>query len=204
MEITAKRFQQGFPALAAQFRSPADIELLARHCSLLRVPAGTPIIVCGGTVSTFYLVWRGLLAASIEEGAARLALGAIGPGQWVGEVSLIDPGPTNTSVTSIEDSDLLALSHEKFNALRISHPPVAAALLRALCLNINERLRPAGERVIEQVGNHEFQYMVARQLAHDMRALNRALFDLLFGRGSSAPQVTQAPPGEPAESRARA
>jgi CRP-like cAMP-binding protein len=157
MDITAKQFQSRFKALATQFSSPADIDVLLQNCTLTQVPSGTRIITHRGSVSALYLVWSGLLAASIEEGDIHLELGDIRPGQWVGEVTLIDPGPANASVTTTEDSQLLALSHDAFNRLRETHPAVAGALLRALCLNITERLRPTGERVIDQIGSHAYR-----------------------------------------------
>lgn len=157
MDITAKQFVQKFKSLAAQFRSHGDIDLLLQHCSQSVVPAGTRIITYGGAVSTLYLLWSGLLSASIEEGDIKLVLGDTRPGQWVGEITLIDPGPANASVTSVEESHLLTLSHARFHALLDSHPSVAGALLRALCLNITERLRPTGERIVEQIGNAEYR-----------------------------------------------
>jgi len=157
MDITAKQFQTRFKPLAAQFRTPADIDVLLQNCTLSQVPAGTRIIAYRGPVSSLYLLWDGRLAASVEEGDIKLELGDIHPGQWVGEVTLIDPGPANASVTTVEESQLLAISHETFNRLRETHPAVAGALLRALCLNITERLRPTGERVIDQIGSHAYR-----------------------------------------------
>jgi len=184
MEITAKQFQQQFKPLAAQFRSTADIEKLLEHCSVTSVPAGTRIITYGGTVSTLYLVWSGLLSASIEEGDVKLALGETRPGQWVGEITMIDPGPANASVTAVEDSQLLALSHAEFNVLRDTHPSVAGALLRALCLNITARLRPTGERIVEQIGDAEFrlQDLPPEEKARGLRLVGSLLIGLTGAR----------------------
>jgi len=184
MEITAKEFEQRFKALAAQFRSPADIKVLLEHCSMTSVPAGTRIIAYGGAVSTLYLVWTGLLSASIEEGDLKLALGDIRPGQWVGEITMIDPGPANASVTAVENSQLLALSHAEFNVLRDTQPSVAGALLRALCLNITARLRPTGERIIEQIGDAQYrlQDLPPEQKAGGLRLIASLLAGLTGSR----------------------
>jgi len=181
MEITAKQFQSRFKSLAAQFRSPADIDVLLQNCVLTRVPEGTRLITHRGPVSSLYLVWSGLLTANIEEGDVKLELGDISPGHWVGEVTLIDPGPANASVTAVQDSELLTLTHETFNRLRKSHPPVAGALLRALCLNITERLRPTGERVIDQIDSHAYRLhdLPPEEQAKGMKLIASLLVGLL-------------------------
>ncbi len=157
MDITTEQFRNRFKALAAHVASKNDLEALVRNCSLSLVPAGTRIIAYGGPCSTLYLVWSGMLSASIEDGDVKLVLGDIQPGEWVGEVTLIEPGPATASVTCVEDSYLLALSHDMFNVLRVSHPAAAGALLHALCLNIAERLRATSERVFEQIGDSEYR-----------------------------------------------
>lgn len=157
MEITTTQFRKHFKSLAARFEVTDDIEALLQNCSLSLVPAGTRIIDYGGTCSTLYLVWSGLLTASIEDGDTKLVIGDIQPGDWVGEVTLIEPGPATASVTCVEESYLLALSHDAFNVLRAKHPGAAGALLHALSLNIAERLRATSERVIEQIGSREYR-----------------------------------------------
>jgi len=157
MDITTEQFRYRFKALAARIASKNDLEALVKNCSLSLIPAGTRIISYGEACSTLYLVWNGLLSASIEDGDIKLVLGAIQPGEWVGEVMLIEAGPATASVTCVEDSYLLELSHEAFNKLRASHPAAAGALLHALCLNIAERLRATSERVFEQIGDKEYR-----------------------------------------------
>src|SRR3990172_847652 len=114
MDITTEQFRNRFKALAAHVASKNDLEALVQNCFLSLIPAGTRIIGYGGACSTLYLVWSGLLSASIEEGDIKLVLGDIQPGEWVGEVTLIEPGPATASVTCVEDSYLLALSHDMF------------------------------------------------------------------------------------------
>lgn len=180
MDITTEQFQKQFKALAARLIT-ADVDALLHSCSLTLVPAGTRIIEYGGPCSTLYLVWQGLLSATIEEGDVKLVLGDIGPGEWVGEVTLIEPGPATASVTCVEDCYLFALSHEAFNRLRASHPGAASLLLHALSLNLAERLRTTSERVIEQIGKSEYrlQDLSAEEKAAKVGVITRLLGMLL-------------------------
>jgi CRP/FNR family transcriptional regulator, cyclic AMP receptor protein len=182
MEITTAEFRHRFKNLAAEFAAVSDIDVLLQNCSLSIVPSGTRIIDYQGTCSTLYLVWSGLLTASIEDGGTKLVIGDIRPGEWVGEVTLIEPGPATASVSCVEESQLLALSHEKFNTLRVSHPRAASALLHALSLNIAERLRTTSERVIEQIGSSEYrlQDMPPEEKTTAVKKITK-LLRLLFG-----------------------
>jgi CRP/FNR family transcriptional regulator, cyclic AMP receptor protein len=185
MEITTVQFRKHFKSLAARFAATDDIEALLQNCTLSLVPAGTRIIDYGGACSTLYLVWSGLLSASIEDGDVKLMIGNIRPGEWVGEVTLIEPGPATASVTCVEDSYLLAISHDAFNVLRIGRPDAAGALLHALSLNIAERLRATSERVIEQIGNSEYrlQNMPPEEKATAIGLISKLLSMLLGIRG---------------------
>ena len=187
MDITTDQFRKHFKTLATQFAATSDLAALLQNCSLSLVPGGTRIITYGGACSTLYLVWSGLLSASIEDGDVKLVLGDIRPGEWVGEITLIEPGPATASVTCVEDSYLLALSHDAFNVLRASHPAAAGALLHALCLNIAERLRATSERVIEQIGNREYrlQDMPPEEKATTVGLISR-LLGMLLGIGRSS------------------
>lgn len=178
MDITTAQFSKHFKALADQFVRKSDLQALVQHCSLSLVPAGTRIIAYGGVCSTLYLVWSGLLSASIEDDEVKLVLGDVGPGEWVGEVTMIEPGPATASVTCIEDSYLLALSHEVFDKLRASHPAAAGALLRALCLNMTERLRASSDRITEQIGNGEYRL---RDMPPEEKASAVGLITALLG-----------------------
>lgn len=182
MDISTTQFKKRFKSLADRFAATGDIEIMLQNCSLSLLPAGTRIIDYGGTCSTLYLVWSGLLSASIEDGNAKLVLGDIRPGEWVGEITLIEPGPATASVTCVEDSQLLALSHDAFNVLRASRPSAAGALLHALSLNIAERLRTTSERVIEQIGSREYrlQDMPPEEKATAVRLITK-LISVLFG-----------------------
>ncbi len=159
MDITIAQFEKHFRSLARQFPARSDLQAFLNHCALSLYPAGKSLTSYGSECSTLYLVWSGLLSASIEDGQTRLVLGDIRPGEWVGEVTLIEPGSATASVTCVEDSYLLAFSHKAFEELLASHPAAAGALLQGLCLSIAHRLRASSERIAEQIGDGEYRLL---------------------------------------------
>jgi len=161
MEITVDQFTSRFAALARQFPSSSDLASVLRSMRIEHIAAGSQIIEYDGQCSTLYLVWAGKLSASIDDDAGHIALGEIGPGEWIGEVSLIEPGPATASIYSKEESTLLSMSHKAFNSLRAEHPAAAGALMHALSLNLAERLRTYGSRAAHQIstGNYVMEEM---------------------------------------------
>jgi CRP/FNR family cyclic AMP-dependent transcriptional regulator len=156
VEVTVDEFTSRFGALAKQFPSSSDLAVVLQSMSFDSVPAGTRLIEYDGPCSTLYLVWDGLLSASLNDGGGKIMLGQIGPGEWIGEVTLIEPGPASATVSCTEDSTLLSMSHETFNKLRNDSPAAAGALMHALSLNLVDRLRAYGKRAAHEIAEGEY------------------------------------------------
>lgn len=138
--VDPAQFAAHFPGIAAGL-SQAQLEALLDGVTRLVVSPGTQLIRYHGRSGHLYLVWSGRLRAALETGAHTLVLGDIGPGRWVGEVTVLDHGPATATVTATEVSTLLALARDDFERLRAQHPAVAARLTQALARNLAQRLR---------------------------------------------------------------
>ncbi|HUY65054.1 MAG TPA: cyclic nucleotide-binding domain-containing protein [Acidimicrobiales bacterium] len=75
--------------------------------------------------------------AQVTRGGKRLA--TLGPGDVVGELSLIDGEPRSATVKAVTDMEVLEISAEDLRRLLRKAPPVVRKLLEALA----ERLRHA-------------------------------------------------------------
>jgi CRP-like cAMP-binding protein len=94
-------------------------------------PGETLFIIEGGSVRIYLPSPQG----------ADLTLAVLGPGDFFGDMALLDGGPRSASAAAIEDTDLLALDRADFTALLHSRPQAAMAVLAA----ITRRLREADE-----------------------------------------------------------
>jgi len=65
----------------------------------------------------------------------------IGPGEIVGEMSLIDSGPRTATGKTNSDSRLVVVTKKSFNEMLESDPKIAAKILMELLKVINKRLR---------------------------------------------------------------
>lgn len=99
----------------------------------------------GAESSALYFVLSGTLSASLTEQDQSIELGHIGPGEWIGEVSMIDPGPATATVTAREEAHLLQLGQDEFRKLTAANSALANALLRGLCAVLIDRLRATGD-----------------------------------------------------------
>lgn len=98
------------------------------------------IIVTQGTPGqAFYLITAGRVAIERD----GLPLGAFGPGDFFGEMSLLDNAPRSATIRAIDETHCLMLSSWDFKALLERTPAIAIRLLEVL----SRRLRVADERL---------------------------------------------------------
>ncbi len=81
--------------------------------------------------------------------APNRLLGKIRPGEFIGEVSLVDPSATaSASIRAIKGAIALRIKQASFAAFREEHPREASEFLLAVARQLGRRLREANERVL--------------------------------------------------------
>ena len=101
------------------------------------VPAGRMLMRQGENGSDMMVIVSGSVA--VERDGARL--NTLGAGDFFGEIALLDEGPRSATVTAIEPSRLLVVTHRDFHSMMDEFPEVAAQVLSALAHRIR-RLEP--------------------------------------------------------------
>ncbi len=120
--------------------SDADREaLVARSCPE-RYAAGMVICQEGDPGDALYIVQQGQVAVLKELSDGRpLLLGRRGPGEILGEMSLVGEQPRFASLVAAEETDLLRIDAADFPLLMNSYPSISWAILNVL----NDRLSAA-------------------------------------------------------------
>jgi CRP-like cAMP-binding protein len=91
-----------------------------------------------------YVVAQGQVkVVLIGEDGREVILSVLGPGEFFGEMALIDDEPRSAHVIAMEDSALLVLRREDFQGILRQSPGLGLALLREL----SRRLRRVDEKV---------------------------------------------------------
>ncbi len=129
-------------ALFAGLSEPA-LQALARAGSLLRIPKGQVLFSQDDPADTLYLVHTGCILISLATADGReLAINEMRPGDFFGELALLQGQTRSANAVAREASEVLCLPGDVFLAQLESEPRVMRRLLQTLA----ERLRVSGER----------------------------------------------------------
>lgn len=108
-------------------------ELFSNAPEIIDIPAGQPLFNQGDHGSTMYVLLRG--QAEIVIGNHLMEV--LEPGNIVGEMSIVAPGPRSATVRASEDCEFVIIDEHRFNDLVRQAPGFALKVMRIL----TERLR---------------------------------------------------------------
>jgi CRP-like cAMP-binding protein len=103
-----------------------ELKVIARAFKELKYESGDFIVHKGERGIGFYLIVDG----SVEVRTDGRVLSKLGPGQFFGEMSLLDGQPRSADVVALEPSKCLALSSWNFNSIVSDYPKMALKLLQ--------------------------------------------------------------------------
>jgi hypothetical protein len=96
---------------------PVEIERLAEALEPVRVPAGEAIVRQGDPGERFFVVVAGAVEVSVDGAVVREE----GPGDYFGEIALLNDSPRTATVTARDDVELRALDRTVFLATVTGH-----------------------------------------------------------------------------------
>jgi len=144
MSMTVASFSAQFPGIA-EHCGPKGLDDLLLALQTRNVKVGEEVTTEGEECDSLFLVSSGKLVTQITNDVETLRLGSLKPGDHFGEVNILDPGPSTTTVIATEDSVLLVLTHADFRNLDKAHPVMTGNILRMLCELVIERCRVADQ-----------------------------------------------------------
>jgi CRP/FNR family cyclic AMP-dependent transcriptional regulator len=106
--------------------SKKDLKSIVRLSKERTYETGDVIVQKGEGGVGFYLILEG----SVEIRSDGTTIAKLGPGQFFGEMSVIDNQPRSADVVAIEPSRCLILSAWSFNALISENPKIALRMLQ--------------------------------------------------------------------------
>jgi CRP/FNR family cyclic AMP-dependent transcriptional regulator len=119
--------------------SEGEVRTIARHAVVKRVPRTTVLMHQGDTPNALYVVLGGRVRVLVTGADGReLVLDTLGPGEYFGELALIDGEPRSATVVAADDTELGVISKTDFTAVLGSSPETAISLLRGLSQRVRE------------------------------------------------------------------
>jgi CRP/FNR family cyclic AMP-dependent transcriptional regulator len=124
--------------------SQVELRALAPMVTRRSAPRGTAIMREGDTVGALYIVLSGWLKVMMGEADGKeTILTTVVPGEFFGEMGLIDDSPRSASVVAIEPCELLSVTKRDFRKCLVENAELAMAVMRMLV----RRLREADRRI---------------------------------------------------------
>ncbi len=134
--------------------SSEDISLIASYGKTHSYSKNSIIINQGDESDCLYVVQQGRVKVYIsDEYGAEIILRYEGPGEYFGELALIDKAPRSASVETLEDSKLTYVSRAGFEECLHDKPEIAVKLVRAMSQrirNLTEELSDCALKTIYQ------------------------------------------------------
>jgi CRP/FNR family cyclic AMP-dependent transcriptional regulator len=103
-----------------------ELKVIARSFKELKYESGDVIVRKGEAGVGFYLMAEG----TVEARSDGKVLSKLGPGQFFGEMSILDGQPRSADVVALEPSRCLALTAWSFKSIVSNHPTMALKLLQ--------------------------------------------------------------------------
>ncbi|HVY61422.1 MAG TPA: DUF1003 domain-containing protein [Planctomycetota bacterium] len=120
----------------------ADLDVLATRCRAAAFEAGAKIFASGDPGDVFYAITRGRVRVwQKDDDGEEVTFGVLGPGEFFGELSLLDGEPRSANATALERTELVALERAELLRLLEERPRMAVAVLTAT----GKRLREANQ-----------------------------------------------------------
>lgn len=112
----------------------SDLRIVARHVETLSVEEGRPLCRQGDEGNALFVILDG--GAVVERNGKEVS--RLGPGDYFGELSLLDPAPRAASVTVTSPAELAVLGVRMFRVLLRDVPTISAKLLADLAARVRE------------------------------------------------------------------
>jgi CRP/FNR family cyclic AMP-dependent transcriptional regulator len=110
---------------------------LAQQASRRVYAAGETIVREGETGTALYVIVRGRARVERGTGPATAGLGELGPGEFFGELALIEDHPRSATVIALEETECLLFVVWEFRALLKEHPQMALPIMNALIARLH-------------------------------------------------------------------
>jgi CRP/FNR family transcriptional regulator, cyclic AMP receptor protein len=114
--------------------SKKDLKTIAANAERVHVAAGRILAEQGDTGREAFVIVGG--KARVLRNGRKVAM--LRPGQFFGELSLLDRAPRNATVVADTDMDLLVIGQREFAKIVDAAPAFARALLMGIARRINE------------------------------------------------------------------
>jgi signal transduction histidine kinase len=143
--------------------SDEDLFILCEMTVEVNLSAGEILFTEGSTGDQAYVIQEGQIEIYKSVGKREVLLAVRGPGEVIGEMSLLDAVPRNASGRARTDCKLVAITHEQLDRLLSSSSSAAITMLHT----ITDRLK-SSELLLQQSEKMAQLGMLTAGIAHEI------------------------------------
>lgn len=111
-----------------------ELATVARNADEVAFEPGDVLVQEGEAGSEFFIVMSG--KASVTRAGREVAV--VGPGDWFGELALLDKAPRNATVTATSAMSVIVLSQRAFKGLLAEVPTMSNRLMTGMARRLHE------------------------------------------------------------------
>ena len=132
---------------------PEDqLRMLTAVITRRSLPRSTTVMASGDPTDSLYIVLSGRLKVMMSDAEGKeVILSILGPGEFFGEMGLIDDAPRSASVVSIEPCEVLSIAKRDFKKCLAENFEMAQAVMRGLVRRLRDADRKIGSLALLDV-----------------------------------------------------
>jgi len=129
-----------------------QLRLLTTMVTRRSATRGTTIMAVGDPTDSMYIVLSGRLKVMMSDSEGKeVILSILGPGEFFGEMGMIDDEPRSASVIAIEPCELLSFAKRDFRKCLTDNSEMSMAVMRGLVRRLREADRKIGSLALLDV-----------------------------------------------------
>lgn len=114
----------------------ADTTTICRSSKRLRLAPGTRFIEEGAPGEALYVVLDGEVEVVKDDNGREIVLASRGPGEVLGEMSLLEQRPRTATVRAVRETEVLEIGAQTFTHLIETTPSIATTVLRTVAARL--------------------------------------------------------------------
>ena len=128
------------------------LRTLATVVSRRTATRGSIIMAAGDPTDSLYIILSGRFKVMMSDADGKeVILSILGPGEFFGEMGLIDDAPRSASVVAIEPCELLVITRRDFKKCMTENADMAMAVMKGLVRRLREADRKIGSLALLDV-----------------------------------------------------
>lgn len=147
--------------------APADLKALAGKGRLRSFRSGVTIFGQGEPGVSLHVVVSGAVRINVlSDGGEEATLALLGPGECVGDLSLLDGRPRSASAVAAQTTRTLVVTRDDFARWLAARPKAALALLETLSLRVRRADEALADLAFLDLPHRLAKQLVALALGH--------------------------------------